>query len=237
MDENKNKSYGEIDSSEMVNEESSYTEDNKKKMISISVVVLLIAAVGYFAFSSGYLNMDGTDDIVVDDKIVEDNTSDQTDTTAPEVEEDYMQEPSSIEDRSLPWAELSGQTEATVGENVELTVSASSAGKDVAGYDMLIVVDTDKFDIVNVTSDLSDFSLRFFDRKRYVSITAFKDINAKTPTILDDTKILSVVLKPKMTGSYELGVSPSVGNEVTQFVDTSVSVIKPQTSSLMLNVN
>lgn len=221
MDENN--SYGPVDSAQMISEPA-HTQHNYR-MIFITITVLLIALGGYIVLTNEGLKARMQEALHLVSPKTEPNTNKET----------LELFASEITDRSQPWVEVKApESDASVGEAVEVTVNAYSAGKDITGYDLLIGIDPNQYDIMSITSELESFQIQAFDRGMYQAVTGIKNLQAQDPTLFNDTPLVKVVLKPKTTGEGVITVLSTKGQERTQLVDKDVVIIEPQVGSAFI---
>ncbi|QQS43284.1 hypothetical protein IPM65_03925 [Candidatus Roizmanbacteria bacterium] len=221
MDENQ--SYGPVDSAQMISEPAH--PQHNYRMIFITITVLLIAFGGYIVLTNDGLKARMKEAL----HLVSPKTEP---TTNKETLELFASE---ITDRSQPWVEVKApEQEATVGQEVELTVNAFSGGKDITGYDLLIGIDPSQYEVVSITSELPSFQIQAFDRGMYRAVTGIKNLQSQDPTLFNDTPLVKVVLEPKTTGEGVVTVLTTKGQERTQLVDKDVVIIEPQVGSVFI---
>jgi len=215
-----NQSYGPIDSSQMISEPAQ--PRHNYRMIFITITVLLIALGGYIVLTNAELKVRMQEALHL-----------VTPKTAPNTNKETLELfASDITDRSLPWVEVtSPDTDASVGQEVAVTINAFSGGKDITGYDLLIGIDPAQFEVVSITSELPSFQIQTFDRGMYHAVTGIKNLQSQDPTLFNDTPLVKVVIKPKTTGEGVVTVLSTKGQERTQLVDKDVVIIEPQVGS------
>jgi len=222
-----NTTFGPIDSPEMITESGKSSHKKGVMMAFITVVVLLLAVGGYIILSNPSLKSQMKETL----KLSEVNIEQNTDYEKVEVFE------SDITDRMSPWIEVrGGEADAMVGKDYEVTVYGYSGGKDITGYDMLLGVDHEMFDVISVSSKSDAFQIFSFDKGTHSSVTGIKNIQVTEPTIFDETPLVSIILRPKMKGEGLLTVTSTKDKEKTQFVDNEVNVIIPQIGSIFITV-
>ncbi|MFA9289372.1 MAG: hypothetical protein ACEQSA_05865 [Weeksellaceae bacterium] len=199
------------------------------RMIVITLIVILVGIGGAVVLSNNLLKSKMKEEINLTPTGTSATTENETQ-TVPVVEP--------IANRAQPWVEIvqSTQQPAVVGQDLTLDVVASSTGKDITGYDVLIYIDRTMFDIVSVTSDLPNFSIYQFDKKTHLTVTGIKDLQDRTQSIFDNTILLKVVVRPKQVGSGTVSLYKSEGKEKTQLVDAQVTVIEPQIGSSQISI-
>ncbi len=215
-----NQSYGPVNSAQMISEPAH--PQHKYRMIFITVIVLLFALGGFIVLTNDDLKGRMQEAL----HLVKPKTEPITNKETLELFA------SQITDRSQPWIEVKApDTEATVGEAVEVTIHAFSGGKDITGYDLLIGIDPAQYDILSITSELPSFQIQTFDRGMYHAVTGIKNLQAQDPTLFNDTPLVKVVLRPKTTGEGVVTILATKGQERTQLVDKDVIIIEPQVGS------
>lgn len=215
-----NQSYGPIASSQMISEPPQ--QRHNYRMIFITIIVLLIALGGYTVLTNANLKARMQEALLLVTPQSEPNTNKET----------LELFASDISDRSLPWIEVrSPDADASVGQEVTVTINAFSGGKDITGYDLLIGIDPAQYEVISITSELPSFQLQTFDRGMYHAVTGIKNLQSQEATLFDDTPLVKVVVKPKTTGEGVVTVLSTKGQERTQLVDKDVVIIEPQVGS------
>lgn len=223
--ENQNQSYGPLNSQNMISEKKHSI--HTFRMTFITIVVLLIALGGYIVLSNQNLKVQVQKTL----KLVPSNPEKNTEFN----DIDFFV--SEIQDRAIPWVEVRvDQKNVSLGEEVKVILYGFSGGKDISGYDILIGLDPEVFEVVSIISELPGFQIFQFDKGMYYSVTGIKDIQKKDPTVFEDTPLISVILKPKQKGEHVVTLLSSKDKEQTQFVDNDVQVLKPQIGSVFLTV-
>lgn len=118
---------------------------------------------------------------------------------------------------------------------ITLKIKASSEGKAVVGYDIILSYDTEAFSVVSAQSLLQSFSLRSFKRPAYLSLSGFRSLQSGEMTPWKNKAIAQVVLQPKKAGTFELSLTPQ-GSETSKLVDEKSQVIYPKTGKLQLDI-
>lgn len=221
-----NQQYGPVDSVKL-NDVDQPNKQHSYRMIIITVIVILVAIGGVIISQNENLQQ----------------TMKRTLTGQEEGETVTGQpipllEVSSIESRERAWIELiPAATSYSQSENVVLTVKGFSEGKDITGYDLLVTLDPEMFELVAVSTAIPGFTVFPFDNGEYVAITSIKDIGAEEPSILDNTDMLTIELKPKKKGTGIVSIALENDKEKTQLVDAEVQVVIPQIGSAQVEIN
>lgn len=226
MEPNNDQPFGPTDKSNASME--SLPKNHGYRMIFITVIVILIAIGGFVVSRNENLQQ------------VIKNTVPSSETTSQNPNSTGYVAPSAsvIENRELPWVEIvqANQGGASVNQPLNLIVRASSGGKDITGYDVLLAIDPAQFKVESITSQLEGFSILQFEKGTHVTITGIKDLGANDPTIFSETPLLSVVLTPIKQGDSTVSVLLEQEKEKTMLVDTEVNAITPQVGSLTVSV-
>ncbi|MDP4011602.1 MAG: hypothetical protein Q8P72_05260 [Candidatus Roizmanbacteria bacterium] len=224
--ENQNQSYGPLDSASMISEKKPTA--HSVRMIFITVVVLLIALGGYVILSNKELKVQVQQALKLVPVIPEKNSK----------ENDIDLFISEIQDRNIPWIEARAEKdEVSVGENIIVTIYGFSGGKDITGYDALIGIDPEAFEVISIDSVMPGFQIFKFDKGLYQSITGIKDIQMKDVTVFDQSALVSLTLKTKKKGENIVTILTSKDSEQTKFVDNDVQILTPQIGSVFITVN
>ena len=227
MEPNNNSQFGSTDAVNFSIENNS-PKKHGFRMILITGVVILIAIGGFWVSRNKNLQQ------VIKNTVPYSKTA----TTDSDMSA-YVPPPASvIANRQLPWVEIVRTDEADVSLNQPFTIiiRASSGGKDIAGYDVLLAIDPNQFEVQSVTSALESFSILKFEKGTHITVTGIKDLGKNDPTILNETPIISITLKPIKTGEGNLSVLLTQNKEKTILVDTEVVPITPQVGSLKVDV-
>ena len=93
---------------------------------------------------------------------------------------------------------------------------------------MLFLYDPTSIEVVSVTSIDPMFDVFKFNNSGYVSITGTKKLSVNTPSVFTNSKVLSIVVKGKKSGTTPVLIAPQLGREKTKFVDDKAEKITPQ---------
>lgn len=143
---------------------------------------------------------------------------------------------------SEPWVKLdteNGGTSIPVGEEGNIILTASSAGANISGYDIMLGYDSDKIEIIDVTSLQDTFQTVDHVHNKYVSVTGLKPPKVTKTTVFDDTPLLQYTIRAKEAGETEIRILSTKSVEKTQFAeetDDSVNMISPQVHSLKIEI-
>jgi len=118
---------------------------------------------------------------------------------------------------------------------VTLQIKASSEGRQVVGYDVVVTYDKTAFDFVKATSLMDDFKVYSYDRPTYVSLSAIKSLQDNNVTTWNNQSLSELTFQPKKTGTYIFSLT-SVGKETSKLVDEKAETIYPSTGQLQLEV-
>jgi|GEM_PF-1923529 len=222
-----NQQYGSINSAQAVSE--TPHPRHGVRMIFITFIVLAMALGGYVILSNSELKGRMQEALNLKMIIPEKNITQKN---------DIQIFSSQIQDRLIPWVEVKGSDQPVgLGEEFKVSVTAFSGGRDINGYDILLGVDPEQFEVVSVQPATTDFQIQSFDRGMYHAITGYKNLQVKTPTVLEDTAVLLITLKPKVKGQLLVTVLAKKDQEKTQFIDKDVNVIEPQVGSMFITVH
>lgn len=140
-------------------------------------------------------------------------------------------------DPSKAWIEVTAPSQTgTVNQPVTIILKGFSDGKDVNGYDILFGYNPADFDIVSAESMLPSFQIFKFTKKDHVTFTGVKSLTEKNSTVLDNTELLKITVKPKRKAALSFTVLPASGKEKTKFVDSQVQAIVPQVKSVKVAI-
>ncbi|MDA1316863.1 MAG: hypothetical protein O3B87_02445 [bacterium] len=221
-------SYGTMNSAQMINEK---PKNHSYRMILVTVIVILLGIGGYIIATNPQLK----EQVKMKLNLMQPTEEDITDI------EDLSLLTSVITDRTSPWMEVKtpGPATATVGKPIEISVHGFSADKDIVGYDMLLGIDTEVFDIVSVTSKAPGFQIFDFDKGSFHPVTGIKDLQATESTVFNDTVLITVELLPKQAGKSVVTILSSKDQEKSQYVyeeGADVRSIVPQIGSVELEI-
>ncbi len=221
-----NSQYGPVDSVKM-NDVDEPNKHHSYRMIIITVIVILIAIGGFIIAQNENLQQTMKRTL----SLGGDGGESITGRSVPDVTE------SSIASRDRSWMEIVPEKSTyTTSETVTLTINGYTEGRDITGYDVLLTLDTDIFELQSVSTAIPGFTVFPFDNDGYIAITAIKDIGENEPTILDGTEMLTVELKPKKKGTGVISIALENDKEKTQFVDVNVEVLVPQIGSAQVEI-
>lgn len=118
---------------------------------------------------------------------------------------------------------------------ITLQIQASSQGRQVVGYGVVVTYDKSGFDFVKATSLMDNFKIYSYDRQTYVSLSAMKSLQDNTSTSWNNQSLSEITFQPKKTGTYIFSLT-AVGKEASKLVDEKVEVIYPSVGQLELEV-
>ena len=127
-------------------------------------------------------------------------------------------------------------TSVVSGQDVTVVISGDSIGKEIVGYDVLVSYDKSALTLQSAKSNITDFSIFKFDRSTHLSLTAVKNLNSKTPTILKGIPMVGLVFKTEKSGTFPVVIQPAIDKESTKMVDEKTNVFYPNLSSVTINV-
>lgn len=130
----------------------------------------------------------------------------------------------------------SDQEVVPVSQNVGLKLKASSEGKNIVGYDIILKYDTDAFELSTKESLLPNFSIYVFKNDDGVTITGLKDPEDNSVSIFDGTPLVELSFVSKTQGAYDFTVVPDRDKEKTQLVDNKSQVYFPSLNNFSLQV-
>ncbi len=197
------------------------------------VVILVILVIGIFLFTK----QDTLRQSVVrtiPTPTVKVLTDEQSDSQMPSV---VLTQPAVI-NRNIPWIEpvLQENKEIRKGETFSVELQSFSGGRDVTGYDILFSYDRDQFELVSVTSALSQYQVYQYERGSYITITGIKKLEENNPIVFDQTKLVKIEMRAKKEGAGTISILSESGKEKTQFVDSQVNPYVPQSGKLIVEM-
>lgn len=194
---------------------------NKRKILIIgSLVLLVLLGIGMFIFK---------------EKTV-------TNITQP-ISTDFNRLQPTITPTLIPYPVLGSMTVQTkVGlkrlpNNKEfvLVVDASSEGKNIVGYDIILSFDKSAFTYVRTISSMPDFNVFSYERPTYISLSAIKSLQNNKIVSWNNQPLVEMVFVPKKTGTFVFTLSPE-GKETSKLVDDTAQVVYPKTDKLELEI-
>ncbi|MBI4973289.1 hypothetical protein HZC27_01630 [Candidatus Roizmanbacteria bacterium] len=129
----------------------------------------------------------------------------------------------------------SGGARFSKSSPVTLQVQASSQGRQVVGYDVVVTYDKAGFDFVKATSLMEDFKIYSYDRPTYVSLSAIKSLQDNKVATWTNQALVDLTFQPKKAGTFSFSLAP-VGKEASKLVDEKAEGIYPSTGQLQLEV-
>lgn len=127
-------------------------------------------------------------------------------------------------------------TNIATGQDVVVTITGDSMGREIVGYDGLVTYDKSALMLQGAKSIIKDFTIFKFDRVSHLSLTAVKNLNSKTPTILSKTPMAELVFKAVKPGTFSIEIQSDIDKESTKMVDEKTNVLYPNLSSVMVTV-
>lgn len=129
----------------------------------------------------------------------------------------------------------SGGTRFSNSSPITVQIQASSEGRQIVGYDVVVTYDKTGFDFVKATSLMDDFKIYSYDRPTYVSLSAIKSLQDDKSTSWNNQSLVELTFQPKNTGAFTFSLTP-VGKEASKLVDEKAQAIYPSTGQLQLEV-
>lgn len=123
-----------------------------------------------------------------------------------------------------------------VNENITLKVKGSSNGRDITGFDILVMFDKSVFDVVSTASLADGFTIFANNSRDHLTVTGIKDIGKQEDTVFNGNDLIQVVLKPKTSGTFKVEILENSGKEKTQLVDRDVNAYTPKLSEYTVTV-
>ncbi len=130
---------------------------------------------------------------------------------------------------------LSDQLKKTVGQTVTVVLTAGSAGRLIAGYDLALSYDPTAFQFSQAQSLISGYTAYSFIDGGHLALTTPKQPQA-TALPFDQIPIIKLVFIAKKTGNYSFALEPVIAKDKTQMVDTQSNIIVPQTGSVTIAI-
>ncbi|MBI2641199.1 hypothetical protein HYW87_01220 [Candidatus Roizmanbacteria bacterium] len=121
-------------------------------------------------------------------------------------------------------------------QQFDVEVKATSDGKAVVGYDLVLTFDPEEIEVQKATSLVNDFTLYPVKKEKYYSLTATKGVEVKTQSVFNNTPIAKFTLLPKKSGTIRLALTRQLGVEKTQMVDEQSQILSPQVNEITLEV-
>lgn len=222
-----NQQFGPIENTNVANN-FNLNKKHNYRMIIITVAIVIIAIFGFVISKSQHLQQVMKRSLAGESAIEQGSTN--------QGKANILT--SSIASRERAWLEVVPEKLSySKDETVVVFIKAFSEGKDITGYDMLIKVDPELFNLKSASSAISGFTVLPFEKGSYIAITAIKDIGQTGQSILNNTNVLKLEFSPKKQGESTISISLNEGKEKTQLIDTDVNVIIPQIGSSKIQVN
>lgn len=111
-----------------------------------------------------------------------------------------------------------GQGVYLIGTPISLSIELESQDYPVLGYDIIFDRDMGLYDVVSVTSNLSDYALLKFIKNDRVTVTGVFKPGTTQPRVFAGEKIATMVIKPKRTGTIDMTILTSKGPETTKIM-------------------
>ncbi len=98
----------------------------------------------------------------------------------------------------------------TLGESIPVYIAANSAGKSIAGFDIVVSFNPELVGYETYNVSLPEFQSTVREQGNTISIVAFKKLSETGERILQDTKLATLTFKPKKPGvaRFEIQFSP-----------------------------
>lgn len=104
------------------------------------------------------------------------------------------------------------------GEEIVIQVIGNSAKKPVLGYDVIVGANQDAYELISVKSVRSEFTVIKFVKDDHLTVTGILKPSITEEVAFSGEPILEIVLKSKISGSFNLQVLAQSGSESSKFV-------------------
>lgn len=129
-----------------------------------------------------------------------------------------------------------GQRRYPVNTRIHIVLTASSGGKSVVGYDVVLKYPLAGFAYTSAVSLLPDFQAYPKETAGYVSVSGVKSLTSSTSGVLEDTRLLQFEFTAAAPGTYTFSLAQR-GSGTNKMVDDKAQTTYPQTSQLQLEIN
>lgn len=166
---------------------------------------------------------------VNNNKVASKQSANQTSTEVATIKQVDMVIPTTAPTQgSLTLLPTSKDSRFQLKDNVTFNLNASSSGKNIVGYDVVLYYDPLSFDLVSADSTIPDFKVYSYKRGNYLTLTAVKSLQNNSQSVFDKTNIATLVFKPKKAGKYNFSLrQSSEGNEKTDIITDKTEVLNP----------
>ncbi len=130
-----------------------------------------------------------------------------------------------------------GQTSIKVGQPVDIVVKADSAGRSVTDYDIVFENNPNAFEIRDVKTSLSDFSISPYQNTSVYTVTGYQSFGPASPTVFKDTAIAVVTIVPKTAGSMVFKSMSTLNKATTKLIDSDGEILFPTVGQLSIAVS
>lgn len=196
------------------------------RMIIVTIFVVLIGTIVYATVKKKFTSSKTN------------NSSSQNNSPASAIENEAVITPL-VFNPNKPWLSFTienSKVPVMANQTSSFIVKGFSEGKNIEGYDILFNLNPSIYEIVSIESVHKGFQIYQFRKTSHVTVTGVKQLSLTTPTVLAETPLLRITIKPKTKGSIIISFIDSVKKEQTKFVDEQVNVINPQLQSLTVEI-
>lgn len=124
----------------------------------------------------------------------------------------------------------------SLNQEIEVLVTGQTENIDVTAFDIIFYYQRESFDLVSVTEFTKDFSLTKIEKGDNLIFSGVEKPGANINSPFLDEKIVSLRLKPKKKGVFQLGIISSLEREKTQFVDNQSKIYYPKTNQISIEI-
>lgn len=133
-----------------------------------------------------------------------------------------------------------GKESYSLSENVTVTLEASSAERNIVGFDIVFYYDPLSFDFIEAKSSLADFKIYTYNRGNYLLLTSVKSIGSETPTVLGNATasqaVAELVFKPRKVGKQNFSLRSSAEKDTTNLVTDQTEVLNPSLTDVSVEI-
>lgn len=130
-----------------------------------------------------------------------------------------------------------GSSEAVVGEEVAIVVSADSAGDPITAYDIVMILPDTEFEYILTQSLNVDYDIYSAFQDGLLRITGVKDLQVTDEVAFDDLGLVEVKVVPLQAGTFNVKLlAEPGGTDDSNLVNTQTQDILGSVEDLILEV-
>lgn len=113
---------------------------------------------------------------------------------------------------------LKGNATGKVNDLFTITLMGNSDGSKPVGFDAILSIEGESYDVVSVKSMSSELNIMKFVKNDRVTLTGIIMPKVQNATVWSNNEIATITIKPKTTGEFRFSILESIGRESSKII-------------------